>query len=180
MDSCPDPPSRPSLFACPLGQLLPQHCLHSWGGRDGGPLQGQLTDHPGTVHWDEAPMFLVSTCPLTYISLLLQMPVFLFCFIMFCLSTLQSANSLVPTGQWNALFYDPKHWDFVRTHWYLVIGNRSWHFNRLQWVILHSPFSSPIPVALELIYEASLLFTYFIPHYSYLMLPTLDLVTLIP
>lgn len=109
-------------------------------GRKRGSLPGHLRDCPGITHGDGSPCVLVSICHCTYNSLLLEMPVFS---VLFCLNTLQSANPVGPTGQWNAPFYDPKHWHVAWPYWYLVIGNRSWHFNRLQRIILCSPFLHP-------------------------------------
>lgn len=135
-----------------------------------GPLQGRFLDHPARTVSNEGSHVL---------SLYLHSNVSPFYYVCQCfclspiLSTFQTENLITFISGWCALFYDPNVRDFAWTHWHLVIGNRSWHFNRLQCVILRYPSPYPLPhpiqVALELIYEANLLFTYFIPHYSYLM-----------
>lgn len=99
---------------------------------------------PQRPSWDNTRA-LVSVCRCTYDSLLLKMPAcsVLFYFVLFkhtskCISC-RSHWSMECTVLWS------QHWHVAWPYWYLVIGNRSWHFNRLQWVILHSPFLHPQP-----------------------------------
>lgn len=142
MDSCPNLHSRPSLFC--LSFITASSSALSIQPEEKMVSLPRWVQRPSWDDCDESSHVLSLHLP-SYI----QFPPatnasVLFCFIVICLNILQSANSPVSTGQSNALFYDLKHWDFSWMHWYLVIGNRSWHFNRLQWVILHSPFFLPL------------------------------------
>lgn len=73
------------------------------------PPQGGLADHPGIIPWDESSHSLALYLP----SNIHFPPATNTTVVLFCLNTLQSTNSLIPTGQQKALFYDSKHWDFA-------------------------------------------------------------------
>lgn len=81
-----------------------QHFLYR--GRNGDPSEIASETILGWLWWEFACSFF--HLPSNMFSSCYKCQCSLFCFILFCLNTLQSASSLVPTGYWNAPFYDLK------------------------------------------------------------------------